>query len=51
MFGLIVNLGTIPGEDDMSLLTALEAIPGAVLGMAVVWYAGTRSEQPSHGLT
>jgi hypothetical protein len=50
LFGLIVNLGSIPGESDMSLLTALEAIPGALLGMAVAWWAGVRNEAPSHGL-
>jgi hypothetical protein len=51
VFGLLVNLGSIPGESDMSLLTGLEAIPGAVLGMAVAWFAGVRNEERSPGLT
>jgi hypothetical protein len=51
VFGLMINLGSIPGEDDMTLLTALEAIPGAVAGMAIAWWAGVRNEQPSHGLS
>jgi hypothetical protein len=44
VFGLIVNGGTIPGQDDTHLLTALEAIPGAILGMAAVYLEGTRRE-------
>ena len=43
VFGLIINAGSIPGQNDTTLLTALEAIPGAVLGMAVVWFAGVRA--------
>jgi hypothetical protein len=44
VFGLIVNGGTIPGQDDTHLLTALEAIPGTVLGIAAVYYEGIRRE-------
>jgi len=51
LFGLLIHLGSIPGQDDMSLLSALEALPGAVIGMGVAWLAGGRGEQPSHGLT
>jgi hypothetical protein len=45
IFGLIIHLGSIPGQDDTDLLTAFEAVPGAVLGMAVVWLIGVRSEE------
>jgi hypothetical protein len=48
LFGLILHAGSIPGQDDTNLLTGLEAIPGAVLGMAVVWFIGVRSEQNAH---
>ena len=49
IFGLIVNLGSVPGQDDTHLLTGLEAIPGAIIGMAVVWFVGVRAEeQPGH---
>ncbi len=51
VFGLLVNLGSIPGESDMSLLTGLEAIPGAVIGMGIVWLVGVRQEERSPGLT
>ena len=45
IFGLIIHLGSVPGQNDTDLLTAFEAVPGAVLGMAVVWLVGVRSEQ------
>ena len=40
--GLLVNGFTIPGESDTHLLQALEAIPGAVIGIAVAWFEGVR---------
>jgi hypothetical protein len=45
VFGLIVNGGTIPGRHATDLLTALDAIPGALLGMAAVYYEGVRRER------
>jgi hypothetical protein len=39
--GMIINLG-IPGESDTHLLTGLEAIPGALLGMGFIWWLGMR---------
>ena len=45
IFGLIVHLGSVPGQDDTNLLTAAESVPGALLGMAVVWFIGVRSEE------
>ena len=45
IFGLIIHPGTIPGQDETDLLTAFESVPGALLGMAVVWFLGVRSEQ------
>jgi len=44
IFGLIINLGSVPGESDTHLLTGLEAIPGAVAGMAIVWFVGVRQQ-------
>jgi hypothetical protein len=44
LFGLAINGLTIPGESDTHLLTALEAIPGAILGMAAVYLEGIRRE-------
>jgi ABC-type xylose transport system permease subunit len=45
VFGLLINGFTVPGQADTSLLSAVEAIPGAILGMAVVWFIGVRQEQ------
>lgn len=42
LFGLIINLGSIPGEDGTHLLTGLEAVPGAVLGLYATWILGVR---------
>ena len=50
MFGFLINGFTVPGQNDTDLLSAIEAIPGALIGMGVVWYAGLRQEQahPAH---
>lgn len=45
VFGLIINLGSIPGRSDTDLLTGVEAIPGAVLGLAAVYVMGVRGER------
>jgi uncharacterized membrane protein YeaQ/YmgE (transglycosylase-associated protein family) len=50
LFGLLINGFHVPGQDDTNLLSALEAVPGAVIGMAVAWFVGVRQEQahPAH---
>jgi hypothetical protein len=45
LFGFLIHGLTVPGQNDTDLLSALEAIPGAALGMAVVWFAGLRQER------
>jgi hypothetical protein len=45
LFGLLIHGLHIPGQNDTDLLSAIEAIPGAVLGMAVVWFTGVRQER------
>jgi hypothetical protein len=45
--GLILNGFTIPGESDTHILQAVEAIPGALLGMAAVYYEGIRRKIPA----
>ena len=45
LFGFLVHGLTVPGQDDTDLISALEAIPGAVAGMAVVFAIGLREEQ------
>jgi hypothetical protein len=48
--GLIVNLGAhgalaVPGRHATHLVTVLYAVPGALLGMAVVYAEGVRRER------
>jgi hypothetical protein len=42
LFGLIVSGGNI---EDTSLVTALQAVPGALLGLAASWFYGARREE------
>jgi hypothetical protein len=42
IIGLLVNGFTVPGQDDTSLVSALEAIPGGVAGIAAVYFLGVR---------
>jgi hypothetical protein len=44
-FGLFVGLFTSKGLDETDLGTALLAIPGTALGLAVVYAVGLRSER------
>jgi hypothetical protein len=43
-FGFAVNGFHIPGRHATTVSTALEAIPGALIGMAIVYYIGIRQE-------
>ena len=45
LVGLIIHAGSVPGQEDTSLVTGLEAVPGALLGMAAVYYLGLREER------
>jgi ABC-type xylose transport system permease subunit len=45
VFGLLINGFSVPGQSDTHLLTALEAIPGTVLGLALVYAEGIRRER------
>jgi hypothetical protein len=39
-FGFVVHGFTVPGQNDSDIVTALEAIPGACLGIAAVYFYG-----------
>jgi uncharacterized membrane protein YeaQ/YmgE (transglycosylase-associated protein family) len=43
--GVLVNGFTIPGQNDTHILQALEAIPGALIGIALVYLEGIRRER------
>ncbi|HKG38329.1 MAG TPA: hypothetical protein VKB25_05010 [Conexibacter sp.] len=45
IFGFLVNGLTVPGQDDTTVMTALEGIPGAMIGMALVYAEGVRRER------
>ena len=44
IFGVIVSGGTVPGRNDTDLAQALIAVPGAIVGLAVSWFYGSRTE-------
>jgi uncharacterized membrane protein YeaQ/YmgE (transglycosylase-associated protein family) len=43
--GLIIHGFSIPGRHATHLATALDAIPGALIGMALVYLEGVRRER------
>ncbi|MDW5595160.1 hypothetical protein VSS74_12485 [Conexibacter stalactiti] len=45
LFGLIVNGFSVPGNDDVSILTAAEGIPGALIGLGLCYFEGLRRER------
>jgi hypothetical protein len=45
LFGLIIHGFSIPGRSATHLATALEGIPGALIGMAIVYVEGIRRER------
>jgi hypothetical protein len=45
VFGLLISGFSVPGQDDTDLVTAVESIPGAIIGIAVVYFIGARQER------
>jgi len=45
LFGLVIHGFNVPGNDDVSVLSALEAVPGTALGMGLVYWLGLRQER------
>jgi len=45
LFGLLLHGFSAPGNDEIELYHALEAVPGALLGMGLVYALGVRSEK------
>ena len=44
VFGFVISGFTVPGQNDTTIAAALEAIPGAVLGLAASWFYGSMTE-------
>jgi hypothetical protein len=42
--GLLISGLSVPGNDDTSILTTLYAVPGALAGVALVYWIGVRQE-------
>ena len=42
--GLLISGLTVPGRDDTDVLTVLYAVPGAVAGIAAIYFEGVRRE-------
>lgn len=54
LFGFIVHAGSIPGRDDTHFVQALIAIPGALIGLGISYWWGSRVDRQhgvDHGLT
>jgi putative lipase involved disintegration of autophagic bodies len=47
IFGFIVSGFSVPGESETHLMTALEGIPGALLGIGVMFALGLRARSES----
>ena len=43
-FGLLIHGFSVPGQDDTNLVTVLEAVPGSILGVALIYWIGARAE-------
>jgi len=44
LFGFVIHGFRVPGQDDTNVLTVLEAVPGAILGVALMYWIGSRQE-------
>jgi len=45
LFGLIISGFNIPGRHATHIGTVLEAVPGALIGIALVYFEGVRRER------
>jgi hypothetical protein len=53
LIGLAIHGFSIPGRHDTHLITTLEGIPGALIGIAIIYLIGDRRERaldPSVGI-
>jgi hypothetical protein len=44
LFGVVINGFAVPGQSDTTILTSIEGIPGAILGVAFFYWLGLRRE-------
>jgi hypothetical protein len=48
LVGFAISGFTVPGQSETEIVTALEGIPGAVLGIGLVYFEGMRRERLEH---
>lgn len=46
LFGFLISGLTIPGNSEVTILTALEGIPGALIGIGIAYLIGVRRGNP-----
>jgi hypothetical protein len=47
--GFVLAGFSVPGDSEISLLTAFEGVPGAVLGLGLAYFVGVRQgNEPVH---
>jgi hypothetical protein len=44
LFGFVINGFAVPGQNDTTILTSVEAVPGSILGVAFIYWLGLRRE-------
>ena len=49
LFGFVIHGFTVPGKDDTDLTAALEAIPGTLIGLGIIYALGLRQERAEAG--
>lgn len=47
LVGFAISGFHVPGNSEVTIVTALEGIPGAVLGMALAYFIGVRRGNPA----
>jgi len=47
LVALIINGFKVPGRHDVELITSIDAIPGALIGIAIVYFEGVRRDYPA----
>ncbi len=45
LVGLAINGFSVPTNDELELLTAIDAIPGAIVGIGLIYFIGARREE------
>ena len=45
VLGFVIHGFSVPGQSDTSIVNAIEAIPGALIGMGIVYWIGLRQER------